>query len=166
MATPEGQELIDALVAITAAIKDGNEQQIEHREDLAAHQRSFAKSSSSAGKQYNKQQSGLLKSIVQNISLPLPGGARLFGLSSFMDKIGETTKQFQKGQEAQTAYKEFKWRPPDASGRFTEQSEARKAAAAKWKGLTPQQKKRSPGRKPEEIEKRLKNQLTRCLRVR
>ena len=55
-------------------------------------------SSDSQGKKNQKDNAGLLKSIVQNISLPLPGGARLFGLSSFMDKLDVSQKKFKKGQ--------------------------------------------------------------------
>ena len=98
--TPDGNQILDALAALTAAVTAGNQQQMDHRTDIAASQRAAAKSSSSSDKQHNKKQEGLLKSVVQNISLPLPGGARLFGISSFIDKIGQTSKQFESGQKS------------------------------------------------------------------
>ena len=157
--TPEGQALIDALVALSAEVKAGNERQIEHREDLAAYDRSSAKSSSSSDKQHNKQQSGLLKSIVQNISLPLPGGARLFGLSSFMDKIDVSQKKFKSGQEDIAKAKKF-GTVRDDSGRFKKQSKERLEASKKWRDLGKteagrRKQKKHPELHPDEIKKDL-----------
>ena len=165
--TDEAAQNLAAL--ILAGQAEIAERQMDHAEDLHKRVRAAAKvaskSSSSSDNQYNKNQSqynkkqeGLLKSIVQNISLPLPGGARLFGLSSFMDKIGETTTQFQKGQESQDAYEDFKWRPPDARGQFAKQSEARNAASEKWRKMSDEEQEDSPNLNPENIEKRLKKE--------
>ena len=80
------------------------------RDSLQATQQSQSKSkqqssrSSSDAKNYHNQSAGFLKSIVQNISLPLPGGARLFGLSSFMDKLAESRKALARGNEARKKF--------------------------------------------------------------
>ena len=120
--------------AVTAGIQPLMDQNRDHRRA----QGSAAQASSSSGKQYNKQQSGLLKSIVQKISLPLPGGARLFGLSSFMDKVGQTSALFQKGQESIKA-----WTAWEAEGR----EKAEKA----WGKLSEERKKDRPDLDPAEI---------------
>jgi hypothetical protein len=101
--TPEEvmQQLIDGIGGkFESAVKP----LIEHQEHSMHSQQSSAKASSSSDKKNNNKQAGLLKSIVQNISLPLPGGARLFGLSSFMDKIGKVSEQYDAGVAAQKSY--------------------------------------------------------------
>ena len=135
--TPE--EALQQLGAtMQAAVTAGIQPLMDQNRDFRRAQGSAAKSSSSSDKQYNKQQAGLLKSIVQNISLPLPGGARLFGLSSFMDKVGQTSALFQKGQESIKA-----WTAWEAKGR----QEAQDA----WDKLNEDQQKDSPGLDPAEI---------------
>ena len=105
------QQLADIIQAsMTAAIQPLVEQGEKNTEVI----QSQAKKTSSSDKKNNNKQAGLLKSIVQNISLPLPGGARLFGLSSFMDKIGQTTKQFERGRAAQKKWTEMSQADKDA----------------------------------------------------
>ena len=105
------QQLADIIQAsMTAAIQPLVEQGEKNTEVI----QSQAKKTSSSNKKNNNKQAGLLKSIVQNISLPLPGGARLFGLSSFMDKIGQTTEQFERGRAAQKKWTEMSQADKDA----------------------------------------------------
>ena len=130
------------------------ERQMDHADDIAASSRSAAQSAGSNDKKNNNKQAGLLKSIVQNISLPLPGGARLFGLSSFMDKIAVSQKKFQAGQEDIAKAKEF-GTVRDEKGRFKTHSEERKKAAERWKALGEKGQKRHPELHPDKIKERL-----------
>ena len=125
--------------AMTAAIQPLMEQNVQ----MAAGQQSQRALSSANSEKSNKRQAGLLKSIFQNISLPLPGGARLFGLSSFMDKIGQTGKKYEAGQAAKLKFEQ------------AVTQEGKKAQEDLWDGMTPLQKAWYPDEEPKKKRKKL-----------
>ena len=114
MAKTSEEALQQLIEGMQGAVTAGIQPLIESNEKNAEAVRSQGTKTSSSNKQYNKKQAGLLKSIVQNVSLPLPGGARLFGLSSFMDKIGTTVKEFRAGDKARKTWTEMSKADKDA----------------------------------------------------